>query len=42
VWDKRAQRVGTQRLSARIVADIVKRGADRLALDPANFAAHSA
>jgi hypothetical protein len=42
VWNKRAQRVGTRRLSARIVADIVKRGADRLALDPANFAAHSA
>jgi site-specific recombinase XerD len=41
VWNKRAQRVGAQRLSARIVADIVKRGVKRLALDPASFAAHS-
>jgi len=38
VWDRRAQRVGTQRLTARIVADIVKASASRLALDPATFA----
>ena len=41
VWNKRAQRVGAQRLTARIVADIVKAGASRLALDPGNFGAHS-
>jgi hypothetical protein len=29
VWSKRAQRVGCQRLTARIVADIVKAGASR-------------
>src|SRR5260221_7403039 len=41
VWNRRAQRVGAQRLTARIVADIVKAGASRLALDPATFGAHS-
>jgi hypothetical protein len=41
VWNKRAQRVGAQRLTARIVADIVKAGASRLALDPGNLGAHS-
>jgi len=41
VWNRRAQRVGTRRLSPRIAADIVKTGAARLALDPAMFAAHS-
>jgi site-specific recombinase XerD len=41
VWNKRAQWVSTQRLTARIVADIVKAGAARLALDPATFGAHS-
>jgi site-specific recombinase XerD len=41
VWNRRAQRVGTRRLSPRSVADIVKTGAARLALDPAIFAAHS-
>jgi hypothetical protein len=41
VWNRRAQRVGTQRLTARIVADIVKAGALRLALDPESFGAHS-
>jgi site-specific recombinase XerD len=41
VWNRRAQRVGTQRLSARVVADIVKAGASRLALDSRSFAAHS-
>jgi hypothetical protein len=40
VWNRRAQRVGTQRLTARIVADIVK-AASRLAFDPATFGAHS-
>jgi hypothetical protein len=34
VFNRRAQRVGAQRLTARIVADIVKAGAARLALDP--------
>jgi hypothetical protein len=41
VWNKRAQRVGAQRLTARIVADVVKAGVTRLALDPATFGAHS-
>jgi integrase len=41
VWNRRAQRVGAQRLTARIVADIVKAGASRLALDPGSFGAHS-
>jgi hypothetical protein len=39
--ERNAQRVGAQRLTARIVADIVKAGASRLALDPATFGAHS-
>jgi hypothetical protein len=38
---QRLKRVGCQRLTARIVADIVKAGASRLALDPGNFGAHS-
>ena len=41
VWNRRAQRVGAQRLTARIVAEVVKAGASRLALDPATFGAHS-
>jgi hypothetical protein len=41
VWNRRAQRVAAQRLTARIVADIVKAGASRLALDPGSFGAHS-
>jgi hypothetical protein len=40
-WNRRAQRVGAQRLTPRIVANIVKAGAARLALDPAIFGAHS-
>ena len=38
MWNKRAQRVSGQRLSPRIVADIVKAGAS---LDPTTFGAHS-
>src|SRR5438128_3052724 len=41
VWNRRAQRVGAERLTARIVAEVVKAGASRLALDPATFGAHS-
>ena len=41
VWNRRAQRAGAQRLTARIVADIIKAGASRLALDPTTFGAHS-
>jgi hypothetical protein len=41
VWNRRAQRVGAQRLTARIIADIVEAGASRLALDPGSFGAHS-
>jgi len=41
IWNKRSQRVTSQRLAARNVAAIVKAGAARLGFDPATFGGHS-
>jgi site-specific recombinase XerD len=41
VWNRRNQRVGAGRLTARMVARIVKDAAERVGLDPATFGAHS-
>jgi site-specific recombinase XerD len=41
VWNRRNQRVGIERLTARNIAVIVKAGAARLGLDASTFAAHS-
>jgi integrase len=41
VFNRRAQRVGVQRLAARNVASVVKAAAAKLGLDPATFGGHS-
>jgi integrase len=41
VWNRLDQRVGADRLSARMVATIVQDAAERVGLDPATFGAHS-
>jgi integrase len=41
VFNRRAQRVGVQRLEARNVASVVKAAAAKLGLDPATFGGHS-
>jgi site-specific recombinase XerD len=41
IWNKRAQRVTSQRLHGRAVAAIVKAGAGRLGFDVSAFGAHS-
>jgi site-specific recombinase XerD len=41
IWNRRAQRVTSQRLAARNVAAIVKAGASRLGFDPSTFGGHS-
>jgi site-specific recombinase XerD len=41
VWNRRNQRVGADRLTARMVASIVQGAAARLGLDPGRFGAHS-
>ena len=41
VWNRRNQRVGAHRLTARNVASIVQDAAARLGFDPATFGAHS-
>jgi integrase len=41
VFNRRAQRVGDQRLAARNVASVVKAAAAKLGFDPATFGGHS-
>jgi integrase len=41
IWNKRSQRVTSQRLAPRNVAAIVKAGVARLGLDPSTFGGHS-
>jgi site-specific recombinase XerD len=41
VWNRRNQRVGAGRLTARMVATIVQEAAERLGFDPTAFGAHS-
>jgi site-specific recombinase XerD len=41
VFNRRAQRVGDQRLAARNVASVVKAAAAKLSFDPATFGGHS-
>ncbi len=41
VFNRRAQRVGEQRLAARHVASVVKAAAAKLGFDPATFGGHS-
>jgi site-specific recombinase XerD len=41
VFNRRAQRVGDQRLAARNVASVVKAAAAQLGFDPATFGGHS-
>jgi hypothetical protein len=41
VFNRRAQRVGDQRLAARNVASVVKTAAAKLGFDPATFGGHS-
>jgi site-specific recombinase XerD len=41
VFNRRAQRVGNQRLAARNVASVVKAAAAKLGFDPATFGGHS-
>ena len=41
VFNRRAQRVGDQRLGARDVASVVKAAAAKLGFDPATFGGHS-
>ena len=41
VYNRRAQRVGHQRLAARNVASVVKAAAAKLGFDPATFGGHS-
>jgi integrase len=41
IWNKRAQRITSQRLHGRAIAVIVKKGAARLGFDVSSFGAHS-